>query len=39
MTDFSLPKTYDFESTERRLYQWWDLAYNLGSTDNRDVDR
>ncbi|MCO6452488.1 MAG: valine--tRNA ligase [Caldilineales bacterium] len=24
MTDFSLPKTYDFESTERRLYQWWE---------------
>ncbi len=24
MTHFSLPKTYDFASTERRLYQWWE---------------
>ncbi|HEY54177.1 MAG TPA: valine--tRNA ligase [Caldilineae bacterium] len=24
MPTFSLPKTYDFTSTERRLYQWWE---------------
>jgi len=24
MSTFSLPKTYDFASTERRLYQWWE---------------
>ena len=25
MTDFSLPKTYDFRSVEQRLYAWWEM--------------
>ncbi|HSB88918.1 MAG TPA: valine--tRNA ligase [Anaerolineales bacterium] len=24
MSDFSLPKTYDFHAVEQRLYAWWD---------------
>src|SRR5512144_623846 len=24
MSDFSLPKTYDFHTVEQRLYAWWD---------------
>jgi valyl-tRNA synthetase len=24
MTEFNIPKTYDFRSTEGRIYQWWE---------------
>jgi valyl-tRNA synthetase len=24
MASFSLPKTYDFKSTENRIYDWWE---------------
>ena len=26
MSEFALPKTYDFKSTERRLYEWWEKS-------------
>ncbi len=26
MSDFSLPKTYDFRGVEQRLYAWWEIA-------------
>ncbi len=26
MSEFSLPKTYDFKSTEQRLYEWWEKS-------------
>lgn len=26
MTSFSLPKTYDFKSTEKRIYDWWEKS-------------
>ena len=26
MTSFSLPKTYDFKSTEERIYAWWESS-------------
>jgi valyl-tRNA synthetase len=26
MSEFKLPKTYDFKSTEQRLYEWWEKS-------------
>ena len=26
MTDNSLPKTYDFQATEKRIYEWWEKS-------------
>ncbi len=34
MTDFTLPKTYDFKSTEQEIYAWWeDRGYFKPSND------
>ena len=26
MPDYSLPKAYDFKSTEQRIYYWWEKS-------------
>ena len=41
MTDFRLPKTYDFHTTEKRIYDWWQKnGYFKPSNDpeNQDFD-
>ncbi len=38
MADFSLPKTYDFASTEQRLYQWWEKSGWFKPENSRDPD-
>ena len=38
MTAFDLPKTYDFESTEQRLYQWWEENGWFKPENSRDPD-
>ena len=38
MSNFTLPKTYDFESTEHRLYQWWEENGWFKPENSRDPD-
>ncbi|OGO27634.1 MAG: valine--tRNA ligase [Chloroflexi bacterium RBG_16_52_11] len=39
MTDHMLPKTYDFKSTEERIYSWWEAqGYFKPQNDPRDPD-
>ena len=37
MTSFSLPKTYDFKSTEERIYAWWETSGYFKPTNDPNI--
>jgi valyl-tRNA synthetase len=37
MTSFSLPKTYDFKSTEERIYAWWESSGYFKPTNDPNI--
>jgi valyl-tRNA synthetase len=38
MPTFTLPKTYDFATTEQRLYRWWEENGWFKPENSRDPD-
>ena len=39
MTQYTLPKTYDFHATEQRIYEWWEKSgYFKPSSDPNKPD-